>query len=161
MPDYWSVRLKHFREIAGLTQTELSEKSGVSQSLITNLENGKRNFTQKSLSDILKVLGKDYHDLFTNDKEDKDHVITTPLSIIDQVVTPQLNIHAVTSLMGIAGYVTEHGTGSQYERFRSFGEMIKQEIETVKKETSLQSTNAPDSSNQVPQNGLKVVNGGK
>jgi transcriptional regulator with XRE-family HTH domain len=77
MPDYWNDRLKHFRETAGMTQAELSTKSGVSQSLITNLEKGKRNFTQKSLSDILRVLGRDYHDLFIKDKQEATDPATT------------------------------------------------------------------------------------
>ena len=161
MPDYWSIRLKQFRKIAGLTQTELSEKSGVSQSLITSLENGTRNFNQKSLTDILRVLGKSYHDLFIMNKEDNDHIITTPQIIISQEITHKTNIHADTSLMGIAEYVTKHGTGTQYEKFRSFGETIKQEIKLIKKDRSLQSMNVQDSSPLDHQNGLKVVNGMK
>lgn len=64
MEDYWRERLKFLRKRAGMTQAGLSDKSRVSQSLIANLENGKRNFTQKSLSDILTALECNYHDLF-------------------------------------------------------------------------------------------------
>ena len=155
-PDYWCVRLKQFREIAGLTQIELSEKSGVSQSWITNLENGKRNFTQKSLSDILRVLGKSYHDLFMMDTSSTSQPV-----IINHGSQQQPSIHAITSLMGIAEYVTECGTGAQYERLRSFGELIRKEIEDVKKDKSLQSMNVPGSSPMNRPDGLKIVNGGK
>jgi len=68
MAEYWNARLKNFRESHGMTQAELSKKSGVSQSLISNLEKGKRNFTQESLDDILRVLNLDYHDLFVRNR---------------------------------------------------------------------------------------------
>ncbi|MDI6759174.1 MAG: helix-turn-helix transcriptional regulator, partial [Candidatus Omnitrophota bacterium] len=41
--------IRKLRMQAGLTQEELALKSGLSQGYVNQLENGKRNYTQKSL----------------------------------------------------------------------------------------------------------------
>lgn len=60
----WRKRLKKFREERHLTQIELAKLSGVSQAQIAQLEGGGRQFTQKILDRLLKVLRKSYHHLF-------------------------------------------------------------------------------------------------
>ncbi|MEK7804248.1 MAG: helix-turn-helix transcriptional regulator [Planctomycetota bacterium] len=49
---------------AGMTQEELALKSGLSQGYINQLENGKRNYTQKSLELIASALSVTVIDLF-------------------------------------------------------------------------------------------------
>ena len=49
---------------AGMTQEELALKSGLSQGYINQLENGKRNYTQKSLELIATALSVTIIDLF-------------------------------------------------------------------------------------------------
>ena len=90
--DLWCVRLTELRNNKGLTQTELAKQSGLSQELISQLENGKRKFTQKSLDQLLKVFEADYKQLFVRTQtqkhprenidykkwlEDKDSIINT------------------------------------------------------------------------------------
>ncbi len=61
---YWRENLKFLIDSSGLNQKEFEHKSGVSQSHLSLLINGKRPFTQKTLDSILKSLNKTYHDLF-------------------------------------------------------------------------------------------------
>ncbi|WPJ90955.1 helix-turn-helix transcriptional regulator [Facklamia hominis] len=42
MKTYTSYRIKEFREAQKMTQSELAEKSGVSRSIISELETGRR-----------------------------------------------------------------------------------------------------------------------
>lgn len=63
----WSKRLRILRKKAGLTGEGLAEKSGLTQGYLSQLETGKRNFTQRSLDAILKALNATYVDLFIPD----------------------------------------------------------------------------------------------
>lgn len=49
---YWHDNFKALRLRKGLTQTQMGELLGVSQSLINLLESGKRHFTEKMLVNI-------------------------------------------------------------------------------------------------------------
>ena len=55
--------IRRFRLSAGFTQEELAHSSGLSQGYINQLENGKRNFTQKSLERIAGELKMDMYRL--------------------------------------------------------------------------------------------------
>ncbi|MCK4846949.1 MAG: helix-turn-helix transcriptional regulator [Deltaproteobacteria bacterium] len=55
--------IRKFRLSAGLTQEALANRSGLSQGYINQLENGKRNFTQKSLERIAGELQMDMYRL--------------------------------------------------------------------------------------------------
>ena len=58
-------KIKEARERAGMTQTELAEKSGVSRSIINQLETGKRDVTSsKTLVKIASALGVNIGDIF-------------------------------------------------------------------------------------------------
>lgn len=60
-----SYKIKEFREEAGMTQVELSEKSGVSRTIISGLENGTiETTTTKTLVNIADALGKNISDIF-------------------------------------------------------------------------------------------------
>lgn len=53
------TKIKYYRELNNMTQEELSQKSGVSRTIISGLENGTldrtTNTTMKKISDALKV----------------------------------------------------------------------------------------------------------
>lgn len=55
--------IRKFRLSAGFTQEALANRSGLSQGYINQLENGKRNFTQKSLELIAGELQMDMYRL--------------------------------------------------------------------------------------------------
>ena len=58
-------KIKEARVKAGMTQTALAEKSGVSRSIISQLENGKRDITStKTLVKIASALGVNIGDIF-------------------------------------------------------------------------------------------------
>lgn len=58
-------KIKECREAAGLTQTELSEKAGVSRAIISGLESGTiTTTTTKTLISIADALGKKVSDIF-------------------------------------------------------------------------------------------------
>lgn len=58
-------RLKYFREQKELSQTELSEKSGVSRVTINQLENGKLQVSKTdTLTKIADALGKTVSEVF-------------------------------------------------------------------------------------------------
>lgn len=48
--------IKKLREAEGLTQTELAERLGVDQSMISHIENGRKDPGVKLLIDIAEVL---------------------------------------------------------------------------------------------------------
>jgi len=56
---------------AAMTQEELALKSGLSQGYINQLENGKRNYTQKSLELIATALSVTVIDLFKEKRTDQ------------------------------------------------------------------------------------------
>lgn len=58
-------KIKSLREGKGMTQKDLAEKSGVSRSIISKLENGEEITTRTStLSKIANVLGEKVGDIF-------------------------------------------------------------------------------------------------
>jgi transcriptional regulator with XRE-family HTH domain len=52
-----AVRLKALRERRGLTQEQLSEKSGIGRSHLARLETGKQDPTLSTLEKLAKALG--------------------------------------------------------------------------------------------------------
>jgi transcriptional regulator with XRE-family HTH domain len=59
----YGKRIKELREAAGMTQVELSDKSGVSQEHISRLENGKFTFNVKTADKLATALGVTLNDL--------------------------------------------------------------------------------------------------
>lgn len=58
-------KIKEFRESQGMSQVELSEKSGVSRAIISGLESGAiTTTTTKTLIRIANALGKQVGDIF-------------------------------------------------------------------------------------------------
>ena len=58
-------RVKEEREIQGMSQEQLSNKSEVSRTIISELENGKTDvITNVTLEKIAKALGKKVTDIF-------------------------------------------------------------------------------------------------
>jgi len=55
--------LKIYREYRELSQIALSEKSGISQAIISGIENKKRNGTVENFKSLAKVLGVDIDSL--------------------------------------------------------------------------------------------------
>ena len=61
-------RIKECREAAGMTQTALAEKSGVSRSIINGLETGRTTITTtETLGNIAKALNKPVSAIFFPD----------------------------------------------------------------------------------------------
>ena len=60
-------RLRHIRERAGYTQTELAEESGVAQGTISDIEIGKREPHGRTLRKLAAVLGVRVADFFDDD----------------------------------------------------------------------------------------------
>lgn len=52
--------IKRLREEANLTQKELEEKTGISQSVLSKLENGNRRITLASISKVISSLGGEW-----------------------------------------------------------------------------------------------------
>lgn len=61
-------RIKELRERVNLTQTELSERSGVSRSIISGLESGRIKWTStKTILKIAEALNVQAEDIFFNE----------------------------------------------------------------------------------------------
>lgn len=60
-------RIKELRETKKMTQEELAEKSGVSRTIISFLENGSPNTTSKTLVSIARALEVSIDQLFFNE----------------------------------------------------------------------------------------------
>ncbi len=59
----YGKRIKELREAAGMTQAELSQKSGISQEHISRLENGHHDINTKTADKIAAALGVTLADL--------------------------------------------------------------------------------------------------
>ncbi|MBS4769637.1 helix-turn-helix transcriptional regulator [Carnobacteriaceae bacterium zg-ZUI240] len=65
MAEYQHYRIKEYREALNLTQEELAEKSGVSRTIISQLETGRRFKTgTDTLLKLSKALKKPMKDIF-------------------------------------------------------------------------------------------------
>lgn len=63
--------IRKYRLIAGITQEELALRSALSQGYINQLENGNRNYTQKSLELIAKSLSVPVVELFKREGKEQ------------------------------------------------------------------------------------------
>lgn len=62
-------KVKHYRELAGFTQEELSEKSDVSRNTISSLETGSNtNVTYDTMIKIARALNEKVATIFFEDK---------------------------------------------------------------------------------------------
>jgi transcriptional regulator with XRE-family HTH domain len=64
-------RIADLRKDAGLTQTQLADKVGVSQQIIASYENGKRNFPVGRLLEVAEALNISASELLTGTKKDR------------------------------------------------------------------------------------------
>jgi transcriptional regulator with XRE-family HTH domain len=64
--------VRRFRQQQGLTQEQLSEKSGFTQQYLSGLESGRRNPTIVSIYQLATVLGVDHIALLTPATDDVD-----------------------------------------------------------------------------------------
>ena len=53
----YGIRIKEIRERVGMTQVELSEKSGISQEHISRIENGKFSPNVKTADKLAEAMG--------------------------------------------------------------------------------------------------------
>ena len=60
-------RLKQYRKAAGITQAEMGQKLGMSESGYCLIENGKRRITVQLGYDIAEILNVDINDIFLFD----------------------------------------------------------------------------------------------
>lgn len=74
-------RIKSKRKEFKLTQQELAEKSNISRSYLSDLENGRYNPSIETLTDIVKVLGMDIEAFFNDDISERAHRINVYGSI--------------------------------------------------------------------------------
>ncbi|MEM0174086.1 MAG: helix-turn-helix domain-containing protein, partial [Sulfolobaceae archaeon] len=71
--------LKRLRELAGLTQSELAKRIGVSQSLIAKIESGK---IDPKLSIVKRIIEELVEEINVNETVKK--VMTTPVIVADE-----------------------------------------------------------------------------
>ena len=62
-------KLRVLRELKGMTQTELSVSANVSQSLISDIENGRVSPTVRILKNLAKALGVSVADLLDEEQQ--------------------------------------------------------------------------------------------
>ncbi|MCR4736306.1 MAG: helix-turn-helix domain-containing protein [Treponema sp.] len=77
-------RLRQEREKANLSQMELSLESGVSQNMITYIENGKRTPTVNTLLKLCNALNISPAVLFPSDDIDKQNAKETIIELIQR-----------------------------------------------------------------------------
>ena len=77
--------LKQWRKHRGLTQDQLAERAGLSKPFLSQLENGKRQFTHETLVVLADALRCEPADLIMRDPSDPDGL----WSIYDQLSAPQ------------------------------------------------------------------------
>lgn len=77
-----------------MKQTELADKAGVSQSQISHLMTGKRDFTFNTIDRLLQTLGYSYQELFLQDDKNKNdngngNIIKFPLKTVEYKTYPE------------------------------------------------------------------------
>ena len=77
-------RLKTEREKANLSQMELSLESGVSQNMITYIENGKRTPTLTTVLKLCNAIGISPAILFPADNIEKQNAKETIISLVER-----------------------------------------------------------------------------
>lgn len=78
------TKLKQEREKRGLSQMELSLRSGVSQNMITYIENGKRTPTVKTILKLCNTMNIDPSVLFPKSNDEKQIAKKTVLELIEK-----------------------------------------------------------------------------
>lgn len=76
------IRLRQIREKAQISQLELSQRSGVSQNMITYIETGKRTPTLRTLLKLCKALNVNPAVLFLDDEHDRAKIKQEILDLI-------------------------------------------------------------------------------
>lgn len=76
------IRLRQIREKAQISQLELSQRSGVSQNMITYIETGKRTPTLRTLLKLCKALNVNPAVLFLDDEQDRAKIKQEILDLI-------------------------------------------------------------------------------
>ena len=90
-------RLRAIRKFLGLTQEQVEEKAGISQSQLSGMERGKRGFTFKSLETICQVYNIHPADLFLG--EDYPPLVISRQSVADILkVISQLSDYEIGQL---------------------------------------------------------------
>lgn len=75
------TNIRSLRELKGWTQTEVADKIQVTQSAISQIENGKRsNLTLKNLARLAEVLGVEMNHLLKNVSEGDGLIASTHVS---------------------------------------------------------------------------------
>lgn len=85
-------RLTELRNIKNMSQKELSQKSGLSQSYIAMLEKGERNLNFKTMQQLAQALNINLQDLISNNPVNPDSV---SIKIIDAVACCGIGIEAL------------------------------------------------------------------
>lgn len=99
------LNIKKFRQLKGYSQEALALESGLSQGYINQLENGKRNYTQKSMERIAGALSISVGEFFKDDDSNLvDHKKNPPQSIKKSVYKKELSL----LLKGLPDHIIEH-----------------------------------------------------
>ena len=85
-------RLTELRNIKNMSQKELSQKSGLSQSYIAMLEKGERNLNYKTMQQLAQALNINPQDLISDNPVNPDSV---SIKIIDAVACCGTGIEAL------------------------------------------------------------------
>jgi len=97
--------IKKFRQLKGYSQEALALESGLSQGYINQLENGKRNYTQKSMERIASALSISVGEFFKVEDSNLADSKKNPLrSIKKSVYKKELSL----LLKGLPDHIIEH-----------------------------------------------------
>jgi len=100
-------RLNFYRVKSGFSQRELAEKSGVSQSYIAELENGKSQYKQiNTLNKLAVCLGISLDDLFFENLEVNNDVIEDGNVLVSQLIS-KLSMLSFDKIKCIYGITTD------------------------------------------------------
>ena len=72
-------RLRELRRRVGFSQTELFERSRVTPSYISSIENGRANPSLDVMIDLCAALGAEVHDMLTRPTEEEKHWLETKI----------------------------------------------------------------------------------
>ncbi len=82
-------RIKHFRQLSGMTQLELSEKVPCESSTLAHYETGKNLVSMTKLIRIADVLGVELYQFFISNTQDVDN---SKLDSINELLSKANNI---------------------------------------------------------------------
>ena len=125
-------RIKERRAELGWTQDVLAQKAGISNSFLSDLENGKRSVGADTLLNIARALGRSIDFLMTGDETEADQTeVQVPKPLADFAAEEGLSFRQALTLLDMQRQIVAHRSSTKKDEldkvdWRKFYEAVKE-----------------------------------